>query len=165
MIYEHQMQDIHLDINGPYDKGYTWDSAKNVLIGLILPCDNRRMRLDRIVVNQQSKSLRFSNIFMFGNKKMKFSRMCRRYHASDHFGLGCVFQHNKSLTLPEMFDYESNKEKIWSGVDPTKTGFRDFKCIIRCRIVWLTFLGISILSCLGIGGYFLIKLLISISKN
>ena len=145
MIYENGMQDVHLDLNGAQDDGYTWDSKTNVLIGLILPCDNRRMRLDRIAVNQNSKNLRFNNCFIFADKKMKFSRMCRRYHASDHYGLASVFQFNADLVLEERFDYEANKKLCWKNVDPKKTGYREFKNIIRCRIAWLTFLGLMLI--------------------
>jgi hypothetical protein len=100
MIYDNGMQDIHLDINGPADKAYTWDSRSNALIQLILPCDNRRMRLDRITVAQDSKNLRFDKIYMFADKKFNFTRMCKRYHASDHYGLACNFEFDSTIALP-----------------------------------------------------------------
>lgn len=99
MVYENGMQDIHLDLHGPHDKGYTWDAKKNALIQLILPCDNRRMRLDRITVAQNSQNLRFDLCYIFADKKMNFSRMCKRYHASDHFGLACRFEYNPAALL------------------------------------------------------------------
>lgn len=160
MIYENKMQDIHLDTNGANDKGYTWDSKHNVLIRLILPCDNRRMRLDRITVGQEADNLRFDLSYMFADKKINFSRMCRRYHASDHFGLACRFEYNSDVVLSQKFDYEANKEKVWDGVDPKTTGFRPFKKIIRYRIMWLSFLGLILLSGLVLGGFLGVKGLI-----
>ncbi|KRW98677.1 Endonuclease/exonuclease/phosphatase [Pseudocohnilembus persalinus] len=47
------------------EQGYTWDPTQNSMIRMILPFDNRRMRLDRILLRQESNYLFRS--FLFGS--------------------------------------------------------------------------------------------------
>jgi endonuclease/exonuclease/phosphatase family metal-dependent hydrolase len=65
------------------DPGFTWDAQTNTLISWMLPFDNRRMRLDRILVRKNNsivKSVREMNVE--GKEKLGWY-----LSASDHFML------------------------------------------------------------------------------
>lgn len=54
MVYKYEFYDVWLELEKE-KAGYTWDPKNNSMIGWFLPFDNRRMRLDRILVKQNSR--------------------------------------------------------------------------------------------------------------
>lgn len=86
-IYLMNYYDSWLEVEG--DKlGYTWDPMMNKLIGWFLPFDNRRMRLDRILVRSGSK-IRPKGISIDFNEKIPNSLFL---FPSDHFGLTMTYE-------------------------------------------------------------------------
>lgn len=67
--------------------GYTWDPQVNPMINMVLPFDNRRMRLDRIAINSRS-DLQAESIRITCNQKIDNSWYL---YPSDHFGLEARF--------------------------------------------------------------------------
>ena len=142
LVYELGLQDVWLNLRGLEDKGYTWDPVKNRFINLILPFDNRRMRLDRVLVHKDSENLQFTDIEIFANKSIGKSRLCCfPVFPSDHFGLRTVMifhsepKKNDKSRMQEPFDYTRHRHKILDGRDPHSTGFSTVKTIIIKRIV------------------------------
>jgi hypothetical protein len=60
-IYENNFVDFWLEKNQK-NPGYTWDPKENSMINVILPLDNRRMRLDRILAKKNNNLFKFSDI-------------------------------------------------------------------------------------------------------
>ena len=54
VIYNFNFIDVWLEKHGDIDPGYTWDAKTNRLIKFMLPYDNRRMRLDRIMIRENN---------------------------------------------------------------------------------------------------------------
>ena len=52
------------------ENGYTWDGQSNSMINRILPFDNRRMRLDRIICKNDAQNIKFEDMEIFANRKM-----------------------------------------------------------------------------------------------
>ena len=62
-IYKNGFSDLWLEPGHHYQMSpYTWDGQKNSMITAFLPFDNRRMRLDRIILNQKAKNVDFVDI-------------------------------------------------------------------------------------------------------
>lgn len=57
-IYDLGLCDLWLEHKGKGDAGYTFDPQLNPMMPLYLIFEERRMRLDRIVMQQESKMLR-----------------------------------------------------------------------------------------------------------
>ena len=86
MVYKHGFYDAWLEVEK--DRvGYTWDPKMNSVIGWFLPFDNRRMRLDRILVKQNSRIKPTSMTIDFTNKIPNTITL----FPSDHFGLTMSF--------------------------------------------------------------------------
>ena len=92
MLYRNDFLDCWLEVN-PEDVGYTWDTYVNGMINMLLPFDNRRMRLDRIAISNGS-DLQTASMRIIANQKLQGS--CYLY-PSDHFGLEATFN---ILALP-----------------------------------------------------------------
>ena len=50
-------------------KGYSWDPKQNSMLNIMLPFDNRRMRLDRICVKNNTEFI-IDDISMFGDRRI-----------------------------------------------------------------------------------------------
>jgi hypothetical protein len=159
MVYDNELEDVWLNLRGLSDKGYTWDPSLNPFIRLILPFDNRRMRLDRILIHRASKNLDFTEIDMFGMKPIGVNRLfCYPVYPSDHFGLRSVFvfrsDHNTyndgtDHSKHRPFDYYSNRMEILDGNHPHSTGFATVKIIIVKRVFMAIFLALGVLGGVG----------------
>ena len=155
LVYELGYQDVWLNLRGLEDKGYTWDPVRNRFINLILPFDNRRMRLDRVFVHKQTQNIQFTDIEIFGNKPIGKTRLCCfPVYPSDHFGLRTVmiFKSNEAIQRDKDwkqigFDYAKNRAKILDGRDPHSTGFSTVKTIIIKRV-----LAAVVFAILSVGG-------------
>ena len=86
MIYLKGFYDSWIELEGN-KQGYTWDPKVNKLIKWFLPYDNRRMRLDRILVKNGSK-IRPKTISFDFNNKIPNSLFL---FPSDHFGLTMTY--------------------------------------------------------------------------
>ena len=76
-IYQNDFSDLWLEKvarnqnEANFDEnGYTWDGQTNSMINRILPFDNRRMRLDRIICKNDAQNIKFEDMRIFANQKM-----------------------------------------------------------------------------------------------
>lgn len=154
-IYSIDHEDVWLNLKGLEDEGYTWDPKENQFIRLLLPLDDRRMRLDRIMVGQMSRDIVFTDISIFGREGIGISRLCHRILPSDHYGLEgrVVIGGNGKGGKGRGFDYYGNRDRILNGRDPNSTGFRSIKKIIVYRYLCIGILVLLLLSLLITGGY------------
>lgn len=120
LLCDMDYRDLWLETK-PNDDGYTWDPKKNKMINWFLFFDNRRMRLDRICVKQESK-LVVDDIFIFGNKQIGKWYL----FPSDHFGIAADVKFGKKEIR---IDYS----KLWNNKLELMTGFRTIKTIIFMR--------------------------------
>lgn len=51
---QNQLNDLWLEFYS-HEEGITWDPARNRMINVMLPFDNRRMRLDRILLKNSAQ--------------------------------------------------------------------------------------------------------------
>lgn len=84
-IYTNKFADLWLEQTPlPSDeKGYTWDPNTNRMIKFILPFDDRRMRLDRIIL-KNGANFSLESVRRFGEDKVP-GRW--NLYPSDHYGL------------------------------------------------------------------------------
>lgn len=138
ILYELGYEDVWLSLRN-LEEGYTWDPKMNQFIGLLLPCDNRRMRLDRIFFSKSSKNLIFRDIQIICNKPIPgLSKFCYKVFPSDHFGLKAHFQLTTDTNQVQhrpSFDYTQNRTAIVRDIDPWTTGYRSVKKIIAYRVM------------------------------
>ena len=120
------------------DKEYTWDPQRNKMINWFLVFDNRRMRLDRICVKQNSK-IKVDDIFLFGDKKIG---KCYLF-PSDHFGIAADV---RFVNTKVNMDYS----RLLGMDNFFSTGYRSMKRIICMRYIAVIF-GISLILGLAIG--------------
>lgn len=78
-IYDNGFIDIWREIY-PNEEGYTWDPSQNALINRIFVFDNRKMRLDRILLKKDSNLFAIKGIEILAKEKIGISLNC-----SDHF--------------------------------------------------------------------------------
>ncbi|CAI2374834.1 unnamed protein product [Moneuplotes crassus] len=121
-----------------HNDGITWDPSKNRLINVMLPFDNRRMRLDRICM-LESKQMSISDITMFADQRIS---KCYLY-PSDHFGL------RAELILGKPFKPKDNRHKREMKKIAKETQYRSIKCIIALRILAGAFLALFLLGGIG----------------
>lgn len=86
MVYKYGFYDAWIEACGD-DQGYTWDPKLNGLIKWFLPFDNRRMRLDRILVKNNS-FIKVGSVSMGFTQKIPGTLFL---YPSDHFGLTMNF--------------------------------------------------------------------------
>lgn len=84
-IYRHGFSDVWMELRGD-EQGYTWDSTENRMVHRVYALDNRRMRLDRILLKTGSSSFRPAEIEI----RAKESIGCALNY-SDHFMLSADF--------------------------------------------------------------------------
>ena len=131
-LVENDLIDFWIETNK--SEGYSWDSTKNGLIQLMLPFDNRRMRLDRILMTEGSKLFRKipgENKKVFPHKKISYLM------GSDHFGLKFKVGLNEN---PEDDTMIVGKTKIIFNQEyfeklPKHDGFRSERAIIVYRVI------------------------------
>ena len=124
-IYTNNYADLWLEQTPlPSDENsYTWDPKSNTLLKYLLPLDNRRMRLDRIIL-KNGANFTFKAIKRFGHVKIPGKWFL---YPSDHYGL---------LVTLKMF---SEKFKASYQLDEKEyrlknvTGFRTIDTIIKLR--------------------------------
>ncbi|KAL4441761.1 hypothetical protein ABPG74_008758 [Tetrahymena malaccensis] len=133
-IYKFGFLDVWREIH-PHDDGYTWDSQKNKFIASIYILDNRRMRLDRILLRQNSHLFKIIDIKIKAKENIGFNLCC-----SDHYMLLSEIQLNQQ---PKMYIQKYDVSNI---IMEKKTGFRTFPTIIKLRILFFIsiFLGIMV---------------------
>jgi poly(A) polymerase len=68
--------------------GYTWDSHNNGTIKILFPCDNRRMRLDRIASKKGCLWTSKDGAIIFAKDSIPDSYL----HGSDHYGLYAKYE-------------------------------------------------------------------------
>ncbi|EAR97200.2 endonuclease/exonuclease/phosphatase family protein (macronuclear) [Tetrahymena thermophila SB210] len=124
-IYKFGFVDVWREIY-PHDDGYTWDAQKNKFVKSIYILDNRRMRLDRILLRQNSHLFKIIDIQIKAQESIGFNLCC-----SDHYMLLSEIQINKE---PKMY---IQKYDISNILMEKKTGFRSFPTIIKLRILLL----------------------------
>ena len=156
LIYKNDYRDVWLDVKGLNDVGYTWDSKENKFVSGYLKFENRRMRLDRVMLKKKSKNVVFENIRIFAKELMKFG-IWSGINASDHFGLTTLFKivddaEEKQVRAP--FDYELNRSRIIGNRDENGTGFRPLKdtIAIRKRVLGLIALTVLVVFTSGVIG-------------
>ncbi|KAL4488902.1 hypothetical protein ABPG72_005689 [Tetrahymena utriculariae] len=110
----------------PNDDGYTWDSQKNKFIKSVYILDNRRMRLDRILLRQNSHLFKIIDTQIKAQESIGFNLCC-----SDHYMLLSEVQINQE---PKMYIQKYDVSNI---IMKKKTGFRAFPTIIKLRILLL----------------------------
>ena len=123
------------------DPGYTWDSLKNCLINVRLPFDNRRMRLDRILLKEGSLLFDIKEnekMKIFGTNLIDKGKIWSYLNSSDHFGLfiELLINEGQNLTPYKTKAPKICKITIWKR-------FRGYKTIIFYRV--LTCILISLL--------------------
>ena len=155
-IYASGFEDVFLRYKvKPADEGYyTWDSERNPLINLLLPFDNRRMRLDRIAkrtVNHVPEKQMPKVAGFFNPKQMNVTftgpvarsallgwKLC----LSDHFGLQALLKFEPNPSSGP--DYKLLRNDLFEGGQVGETGFRTIKEIIIMRIFVLTLVSVLI---------------------
>ena len=120
-------------------KGYSWDPKRNSMLNIMLPLENRRMRLDRIWVKNNTEFI-IDDISMFGDR-----RIGNWLYPSDHWGIIANFRiskhqgyniDNARSTYKLEFDYLPQK----------RTGFRSFKWIMIWRTVAIILIILAIIA-------------------
>lgn len=114
-----------------FEDGFTWDPLENPLINVRLPFDNRRMRLDRILLKENAWNFNIQEqekMIIFGNKKVYQDKCCSYLMPSDHFGLKIKL----FLREEEKFHFSRKKLKIQRK---NVMKFRSFMRIIIYRII------------------------------
>lgn len=86
MVYRHDFYDAWMELEKSKE-GFTWDPKINPIIGWFLPFDNRRMRLDRILIKQNSH-IKPRKITIDFSEKIPNTWIL---FPSDHFGLTLTF--------------------------------------------------------------------------
>jgi hypothetical protein len=130
--------------------GYTWDPKRNPFINTILPFDNRRMRLDRMLLPlTSSMGLKCTHVSIFGDEPIHQSRGYKLLDyllplfPSDHFGLVADFNVTTTTTTTTPTSNRSNnnrnalkmREDMLSSLPrQTVTGFRTIPMIIAMRL-------------------------------
>ena len=123
-IYTHKYADLWLEQTPlPSDeKGYTWDPNTNGMLNYLLPFDDRRMRLDRIIL-KNSANLSLESIRRFGENKIP-GRW--NLYPSDHYGL--------IVTLKMFSKFKPNYDLIEEDLRyKNETGFRPIEKIKGMR--------------------------------
>ena len=135
ILMENGFNDLWLELYSHRD-GYTWDPARNTMINIMLPFDNRRMRLDRIWL-KDSKQLDLEDISIFADSKLG----CWYLYPSDHFGLKARIVLNwNGLTLRD----NSYKKEVLKLAHILH--FRSINRIVVYRVTWLVLLVIIVLA-------------------
>lgn len=129
--------DCWVELKGD-DVGYTWDPQVNGMINMVLPFDNRRMRLDRIAVSNGS-DLKAESISIFANQKLEGSWYL---YPSDHFGLEATFSIRPLPFTKPIYQHDLDRME-----NDTTTGFRTIRTIslMRLGLVTLISLGLFLL--------------------
>ena len=115
--------------------GYTWDSYSNSMINMIQPWSNKQMRLDRIVLQKESKlfNVNSNNLIekfeIFGKENIGFC-----LYPSDHFGIYTQLKINCNDNINvKNLQKKSNKEI--QNNDTTETTIQqstEMKSIANC---------------------------------
>lgn len=162
VLYEHGYEDVWLALRD-LEPGYTWDPKMNQFIRLILPCDNRRMRLDRIFYSRKSEKLVFRDIQIVCNKPIPgLSKCCYKVYPSDHFGLKAHFQlttNDQLLKDRPTFNYQEKRSLIIGTKNANTTGFRSVRTIICCRVLIAILVSLLIIGSAVVFVVVMIKLL------
>lgn len=133
-IYDYNLVDLWTETNKELD-GYSWDSLKNTFINVLLPFDNRRMRLDRIMFTEGSNLFDLvpeEKMIIFGDKKVFPNKILSYLRGSDHFGLKVKISLNEKLTEKPY----QRKVNLKENFDKTQ-GFRSERTIIFYRVLFL----------------------------
>jgi hypothetical protein len=132
IIYENGYHDSWLDLyslpssNDEEKKlGNTWDPFRNALINAMLPFDDRRMRLDRMLMKQGCDSIICTDLQIFGDESIG---LC--LYPSDHFGLIANFKflNEKQDDIIRHFGSEATSSS-------DTTGYRSMSTIVTLRVV------------------------------
>jgi len=123
------------------DWGFTWDTLTNPLINIRLPFDNRRMRLDRILLKEDSLLFEIDKkekMEIFGKEKIYTHKTWSFLMPSDHFGLHVKL----ALKTNQMKSALSNK--IITKTDypnlKVKPKYRGWKKIVFYRVIASVFI-------------------------
>ncbi len=138
LVYKHGFEDVWLNLRGS-EEGFTWDAQRNSLIQLLLPFDNRRMRLDRMLaVGDKQPPLFPARISIFADVPLPVSTLFKRVHMSDHFGLKTMLVSEQSFPRQPSADYLAVKSRV------VPQRFRSIQTIIvlRCLAMLLVFLAV-----------------------
>ena len=128
-VYECGFEDVWINLKGN-EEGYTWDSKKNSMIQMILPFDNRRMRLDRVLTLAGKRSPLFPvSINIFADQPLPYTSFFKKIFISDHFGLRTVLSTEADFPRGPSVDYPSIKQFI------PRPKFRSISTIILLRLV------------------------------
>ena len=139
LLIDNELLDLWTETN-ELENGYTWDSMRNNLIKFWV-FDNRRMRLDRIMITEGSTlfyKLSNEKMELFGTKKVFPKRKLSYLMGSDHFGLKVKIGISKN---PGKNDH-IGKTKIIYNQDyfaklPKNDGFRTVKTLFIYRLLTL----------------------------
>ncbi|EAS01646.1 endonuclease/exonuclease/phosphatase family protein (macronuclear) [Tetrahymena thermophila SB210] len=124
-IYENGFIDTYREIY-PFQDGYTWDSAQNNFINSVFIFDDRRMRLDRILLRKSCNLFQIQDVKILGKEKIGIG-LC----ASDHYLLLSILKINEN---PQNLIQQYDTSNI---VQDQNTGFRTIQTIIKIRKVFL----------------------------
>lgn len=139
IIYDNGFQDIWLNLHNTKD-GVTWDGQKNPLIRMVLPFDNRRMRLDRMISLPITPSTDFEPTAMKITHTDPIASITApligtRLCISDHYGLMMTLSHKQAHTTHAVFDYYTHRQSLLAGRQPATTGYRTMTAILAIRTI------------------------------
>ena len=128
-LKKYKFNDLWLERYSHFD-GITWDPWRNSMINVMLPFDNRRMRLDRIWL-KDSKQIALESMNIYGDKPVE--GWCYLF-PSDHFGLKATLHFDQRGLNAK---YNHYKDEFYS-LPQYETGFRKIKTIVVYRVVSLS---------------------------
>lgn len=117
LIYDSGFFDIWWEQRGE-EKGYTFDPKTNPLMKLYLPFDNRRMRLDRMILHQESQNLEPKDVKIWANERIGCSLA-----PSDHYGMAVTIEVNQEVKR-SLRSFSIEKDLVQKAIEPYRTGFR-----------------------------------------
>jgi len=147
---EFEYSDVWLEKHS-HLQGHTFDGTTNKLLRTMSPFDNRRLRLDRIILKTKS-NFAPKDIQIFGDRQIQttWSERWLPLFPSDHYGLISSFELRDS-PRPNPFALPFYKE--FKALPQNRTGYRNGAMIILYSFT--AFLAISVV--LVFGSYKLIK--------
>ena len=139
-IYELGFADCWRALHGASDaaeaQGVTWEGAASPY----LLFDDRRMRLDRVMLDQAAHGVAVADVRLFGNQPLQG---CWRTFPSDHYGIKTTLRlsHAAQPPLPALV---ASSQEMHS---PFSTGYRTMSEIMFIRIMAVIFF-VTVLSCI-----------------
>jgi len=138
ILYSCNFVDLWIESGNQEGEGsYTFDNQDNTMNQIRNVLDNRRMRLDRILLFRRNNlfDIREGKMMIFGNEKIYSDFSFSYLYPSDHFGLLVELELKENyskykIKRPEFLDFYAMEH-----VNLDITGFRTIRRIIIYRII------------------------------